>query len=413
MQTIGPNYPEAKHFALYQFVDGLLMRSFPETYPIVSLLHRFTDHSILGNFLALMTTASSSSSSWLQGVGVLSSICIKIHDVTDAGLSTNHVVHELVSCLVPEVEKIVAILDEDFGTFNSAYGKMSRVGLGRIKATRLLADLMLLKSPELVAEFKRLHVAEKLLALFFTNSQNNFLHTNVVDFFAHLCQGDWLVNRPIIIESLIRESRLLDRIKQAQKIADSFAEMPRRPRPNFMGHITLLSDQIHNLIDRHGAELYKEIGDLLRKETWIEYSNKSYRETKLKDAYILGGEQPPPAQPAPNEDVFSSVFTSGADETIVRYFCHEVISNFPPNLHLGDLDQIMFSDHDDEEEDELMQDAPDISSVQGILGGTIFGNRGAGFENIMAMELELRMSGLDDDDFDLGPDSDDENIFAT
>lgn len=413
MQTIGPSYPEAKHFALYQFVNGLLLRSFPDTYPIISLLHRFTDPSIFGNFLSLMMQADSSSSSWLQGVGVLSSICIKIHEVTDASFSTNHVVHELVSCLVPHVQRIVAILDEDFGSYNGASGKLSRVGLGRIKATRLLADLVLLRSAELVAEFKRLQVAEKLFAAFFTNSQNNFLHTNVVDFFAHLCQGDWNMNRPIIIESVIRGSRLLERIKQAQKIADSFAEMPRRPRPNFMGHITLLSDQIHNLMDRHGAELYKEIGDLLRKETWIEYSNKSYRETKLKDAFVLGGEQAPPTQPVPNEDVFSSVFTSGADETIVRYFCHEIISNFPPNLHLGDLDAIMFSDQDDEDEDEMMEDAPDVSSIQGILGGTIFGNRGVGFENIMAMELELRMSGLDDDDFDLGPDSDDENIFAT
>jgi len=443
MGTIGTSHGEAAHFALSQFLHGLLMRPFGEGYPILSLLHRFTAPLVLGPFLQLIIHEDDgtpfSQSSWTQGIAILSTLCAKIHEVAEpAGLPANltghaapagfsaaagHVVSELVQALMPHLPHFASALEVQtyLPSYQSPGGPVPRLGMRLITAARLFADLTLLRSADLFAELGRLRVTEQLLELFFAHPQNSFLQHAVTDYFARLCQGgDWALSRSLILDAALHTGRLLTRITQAQRIADSFAEMPRRPRPNFMGHVTLLADQLHALLDKHGAELYREAGDLLRRETWIEYSNKSYRETKLRDAYVLGGEPAPP-QPLANEEVFTAVYSSAADESAIRYFCHEIISNLPPSLHLADLDDFIFGEDDEDDRDRDGED-PDsdelLSPNSGILGATLLGNRGGGFENIlgnmMDLELRLQLSLLDDDeaDFDLGPDdSEDEHLF--
>lgn len=414
MSTIGPEFSEMRRFALYHFINGLFMRNFPENYPLSNLLHRFIEPQLFTSFLDLIIQNIDTLDIYYQGINVISVICSKIHGLFEAGVQCGKLVSELAGVLTPRLKHFADEMECPTEFYHCPTGHIPKVGVRRIKATRLFADLALLRSPELIEEMRRLGIAEKLFALFFTHPQNNFLHNNVVDFLAYLCQADWATHKTIVVENILKGSKLFNRITQAQRIADCLAEMPRKPRPNFMGHITILSDLIHALLEKHGAELYKEVGDLLRRENWIEYSNKSYRETKLKDAFLLGGEQAP-LQNVANEEVYTSVFSSGADETILRYFCHEVISNFPPNLHLVDLDGDFFPDELDE--DMLMMDDPhdmivDDNPNGSILGSTLLmGNRG-GFENIMDLELELRMSTIDDDDFDLGPDSEDDNIYA-
>lgn len=408
MVMIRASEPEAKQFALFHFINGLIMRKFPENYSTTALLHRFTNPSIFEPFLTEITQPETSTSSYYQGINIISVLCAKIYQVAEFGTPVANLVAELAKCLIPYLKFYANALESTKEWYNGPGGPTPRLGVYLIKASRLFSDLALLKSPLIIDELKSLQVAEKLFSLFFAHPQKTLLHNNVIDFFAYLCQGDWSTNRSIIIDNILRGSKLLSRITQSQRLADCLCEMPRQPRPNFMGHVTIIADQVHALLDKHGAELYKEIGDLLRRETWIEYSNKSYRETKLKDALILGGEQPP-IHAIPSEDVFTSVFTSSADETIVRYFCHEIIANFPPNLQLGDIDEVSFSD-----EEESIEEAIDMvlsNSSIGILNGTLLSNRG-GFENIIDLEMELRMSTLDDDDFDLGPDSEDENLFA-
>lgn len=403
MQTIGPERTEAEHFALAQFVSGLMNRAFPESYPVASLVHRFTDPRIFQPFLAMLSDEDVSLSAYHQGINVISTLCVKIHQVATLGISTSHLVAELTGSVLPKLLLFNEHLEGPKDYYSGPTGLLQRVGIRRMKAARLFADLAILSAAALTEEMRRLETAERMFSLFFTHSHNSFIQNTVADFFSALCHGDWAVCKPIIVGNIFRGTRLLSKITQAQRIADSYAEMPRKPRPNFMGHITLLADQVHLLMEKHGAELYKEMGDLLRKESWIEYSNKSYRETKLKDAFILGGEQAPTPQ-VPTEEIFTSVFSTSADEAIVRYFCHEIIANFPPGLHLTDLDDFCFS-----EEDELVESEPGIRAMspQGILGGTLLGNRGA-FDDFTSLELELRLSTLDDDDFDLGPDSEDD-----
>lgn len=410
MRTIRQEYSEEAHFALGQFVRGLLMRTFPDSYPLTSLLHRFINPAVVVPFLTdILDCDENIFSTWCQGIEVISTLCEKIHQISESTGAALNVAAEFASTLVPRLEFFFKVLDGKECTYTGPSGPVPRLGMRRIWATRLLADVVLLRSPDIVNELRRLHVTERLFNLFFLHSQNTFLHTNVVDYFTFLCQGDWASNRALILDDGFRASKLLTRITQAQRIADSLAELPRRPRPNFMGHITLIADQIHGLLDKHGAELYREVGDILRRETWIEYSNKSYRETRLRDAFVLGGEQAP-IQPVATEEVYASVFSSAADESLVRYFCHEIISNFPPGLHLFDLDEFMLVDDEGTiiDDDDMLMNEEEPPNPHSILGGTFFGNRGVGFENIMSMELEFHMTTLDDDDFDLGPDSDED-----
>lgn len=313
MGLLNPDAKDHEHFAVYQFVVGLFSRQFANNFPISHLLSSFTCPEVFNPFLDRIAEYGEANISMISnGVDVISELVRKIKEVPDAHIP----IHQVVESFSDRVEKFAAILDRKVGFYTGPMGKVPIVGLAKLKIVRLFADLVLVNSPELISEMIQLKIGEKLVALFFEHPENNFLQSNVCDFIHNLCEGEWILNKMIICQSILRSSKLLARITVAQRLTDSLAEMPRGCRPNFMGHVTLLSDQIHGLLEKHGAELYKEIGDLLRTEKWTEYSNKSYRETKVRDASVLGGEAPPILPPPPTEEVFTSIFASSADENV-------------------------------------------------------------------------------------------------
>lgn len=234
---------------------------------------------------------------------------------------------DMASIIVAHMETLAEILKVDAGLYKGPFGEVPRFGLVRLKIVRFFADAILLDSAELLAKYVALELPQYMVELFFKFPTNSFLQSSVYDFLVNLVSKDWPQCKIILVPCIFRQSSLLHRISQAQRLSDSLAELPKSSRPPYMGHILQISDLIHGLLERHGAELYKEIGDLLRSEDWIEYSSKSYREAKLRDAFLLGGETAP-AIPPPTEDVFNSIFTSPADESVsailpyfLVYFC--------------------------------------------------------------------------------------------
>ncbi len=227
MNSLDPSQSDSNHFALSQFVEGLLSRHFPETYPIISLLHRFTDPKILNPLLAVILDENAPISCWNEGISIISTLCQKIHQVTEEGGSTSHVIEEIVSCINPCLDLFAAELDTPESTYNGPSGPIPRLGQRKLSVTRLFADLTLIDSSVILKSFQRLRIAEALFSLFFRHSQNNFLHTNLVDLFAGLYQGDWSLTKSIISGNIFRKSKLLAHVTQAQKIADMFAELPR------------------------------------------------------------------------------------------------------------------------------------------------------------------------------------------
>jgi hypothetical protein len=321
MAMINSERPDSDHFSLHQFITGLLNKSYVESFPQLSMLHCFTKTEVLTPFLETVVPCGSTSiSSFSNGVDILSEFIKKYKALSESTMNPSNYINEFCHLIVQYLDQLTAIFKSGSGLYQSPSGKIPIVGIPKLKVVKLFADLILFNSSEIISELMKLQAGEKILELFFMFPSNSFLQSNVCDFIGNLCLGEWQVNKEMIIKSIFYNGQLLKRITLAQKLADTLAEMPRGSRPSYMGHITILSDQVHILLDKHSAELYKEIGALLRTEEWIEYSNKSYRETKLKDASVLGGEPAPP-MPTPMEDVFTSIFSSAADENVHSGIC--------------------------------------------------------------------------------------------
>lgn len=174
-----------------------------------------------------------------------------------------------------------------------------------------------------------------------------------------------------------------------------------------MGHITILADEIMALLRRQ-EDLKSDLTTELGHEDWIEYSELSYRETKIKDSIILGGSRappPPPEEPALPEHAvslaasFNSLFTSSSDEAIARYFCEQVIAGLPNRFVLTDNPD----DEEDGEQDEGYDrhDWHDDDDYEG--GDHLFDEFAPSIEIPMGpngidciLEMEMRRSSLGD-----------------
>jgi hypothetical protein len=159
----------------------------------------------------------------------------------------------------------------------------------------------------------------------------------------------------------------------------------------------MISDQIVDLLERHGEDLGKELAAELEHEDWQEYCELSYRDTKIKDALVLGGSKAPP--PPPNEDIgngtasFTGLFATGTEEQLARYFCQQVIASLPNRFVFSSDDSDTDSEGDspetpwnlegdDYEGDGFFEETPSIEIPV----------EGNGFDNLL--EMEMRISSL-------------------
>jgi hypothetical protein len=137
-----------------------------------------------------------------------------------------------------------------------------------------------------------------------------------------------------------------------------------------MGHITLISDEIFKLLEQHGEDLKSTLLSELEHEDWLEYGEVAYRETKVKDAMVLGGTRAPPPPTDETPSSFTGIFSTGTDEQLARYFCQQVIANLP--------NRFIFTDDSDEEEMPSIEIPVEPNGMDGIV------------------DMEMRFSALGD-----------------
>ncbi|PJF18747.1 SIT4 phosphatase-associated protein family domain-containing protein [Paramicrosporidium saccamoebae] len=284
--------------------------------------------------------------------------------------------------------------------YQSPSGPINPVGLLRLKAVKLFSHVMYLQNASIVQSILSLGTANSLL-------HNNLLHSEVFDFLRNIFTGNYEIHRLLIV-SIFKECKLTARIVKTQRINDSIMQRPRGNRLGHMGHITMIGDQIVDLLERQGEELGKELATELEHEDWQEYCELSYRDTKIKDALVLGGSKAPP--PPPNEDIangvasFTGLFATGTEEQLARYFCQQVIASLPNRFVFssddsdtdseGDSPETPWNlDGDDYEGEGFFEETPSIEIPV----------EGNGFDNLL--EMEMRISSLGELSGD--PDEDD------
>ncbi|KAH8117023.1 SIT4 phosphatase-associated protein-domain-containing protein [Phellopilus nigrolimitatus] len=143
---------------------------------------------------------------------------------------------------------------------------------------------------KLKQRFSETRVLSTLLDLFFAFPWNNFLHSVVYDVLHQILTGrvDSGLNRELTI-ALFRDGRLLNRIVEAQKRNDAESTKPRHVRLGYMGHLTLVSEDVIGALEHYPPELKLLLAQYAPQPDWDDYVGGRYHETKTKDTSLLGG----------------------------------------------------------------------------------------------------------------------------
>ncbi|KIK62939.1 hypothetical protein GYMLUDRAFT_41218 [Collybiopsis luxurians FD-317 M1] len=219
----------------------------------------------------------------------------------------------------PSITTETPPMDANSGTEpRSQSRRSSRRSTLPANSVNLEAEILVV-GERLKRRFLELNVLGCLLDLFFEFPWNNFLHNAVYDIFHQILtgsvdnrsqnreentknpnenvEGRKGYNRELIL-SLFRDAKLMHRIVEGQMRNDEESAKPRTPRLGYMGHLTLISEDVLTALDRYPESLREEIlqyapkGSETGHGSWDEYVTGRYRETKVRDTRLLGGGKP-------------------------------------------------------------------------------------------------------------------------
>lgn len=165
-----------------------------------------------------------------------------------------------------------------------------------VSSEALPADAALSTGERLKQQFIRHRVLPTLLDLFFEHSNNNFLHHLVYDILQQILNGQLGkgYNRELIID-LFANARLVHRVLEAQRLNDATVNStPRKPRLSYMGHISLIAEELVKFFARCPEDLAKLIHETYPQDQWDAFVDGSLRETRAKDSQPLAGGKPHP-----------------------------------------------------------------------------------------------------------------------
>ena len=98
-------------------------------------------------------------------------------------------------------------------------------------------------------------------------------------------------NRSLAID-LFEKGGITDRIIDGQQASDKSQE-EKNMRLGYMGHLTLIAEEVVKFTERHPPELLSQaVLDKVMGQTWIDYVEQTLAETRERDNAILGGVRP-------------------------------------------------------------------------------------------------------------------------
>ena len=128
-------------------------------------------------------------------------------------------------------------------------------------------------------------------------------------------------NRSLAID-LFQTGRITERIIEGQLRSDE-AQARNNMRLGYMGHLTLIAEEVVKFSERHPAELLSPaVLDKVTSNLWSDYVEYKLAETRERDAAILGGVRPDLAL-GPRQAVLNAVnaaqsFGNGASNALAN-----------------------------------------------------------------------------------------------
>ncbi|KAG8530973.1 uncharacterized protein KY384_004330 [Bacidia gigantensis] len=155
-------------------------------------------------------------------------------------------------------------------------------------------------------------VVPTILDFFFRFTWNNFLHNVVYDVVQQVFNGpmDRGYNRLLSID-LFQSGRITQRIIEGQAQSDE-AQRKTNMRLGYMGHLTLVAEEVVKFSDRNPPELLSSVVlEKVTSQSWNEYVEHTLSETRERDNAILGGVRPDTSL-GPRQAVLNAVNAAGS-----------------------------------------------------------------------------------------------------
>lgn len=98
-------------------------------------------------------------------------------------------------------------------------------------------------------------------------------------------------NRNVAID-LFESGNITDQIVEGQKRSDD-AQQKKNMRLGYMGHLTLVAEEVVKFSERHPAELLSQtVMEKVLDRQWIDYVEQTLSQTRERDNAVLGGIRP-------------------------------------------------------------------------------------------------------------------------
>jgi SIT4-associating protein SAP185/190 len=154
------------------------------------------------------------------------------------------------------------------------------------------------KSKLVVGDYLKLQFVEHrvvptILGFFFRYPWNNFLHNVVYDIVQQVFNGpmDRGYN-PSLAISLFEAADITNQIINGQVTSEK-SQTESKTRMGYMGHLTLIAEEVVKFTERHPPELLSEVVlDKVMAPDWVNYVEGALAETRERDNAILGGVRP-------------------------------------------------------------------------------------------------------------------------
>ncbi|TRM61242.1 SIT4 phosphatase-associated protein-domain-containing protein [Schizophyllum amplum] len=198
----------------------------------------------------------------------------------------------------PETSTTVpSLISDSTESIGSTAGARSRSRRSSRRRTTMeesvTATQMMPIGEQLKQRWLDLDILSSIMDLFFEFPWNNFLHSAVYDIIHQIFTGpaESGLNRELAL-SLFRDAKLMHRIVAGQKRNDEAAAQPKGVRLGYMGHLTLIAEDVINWLEQLPTDARSAVLLFAPVPEWEEYVTGRYNETKARDTALLGGGKP-------------------------------------------------------------------------------------------------------------------------
>ncbi|KAG4302018.1 hypothetical protein PCK1_001693 [Pneumocystis canis] len=132
-------------------------------------------------------------------------------------------------------------------------------------------------------------VLPTIIDMFFMYPWNNFLHNVVYDLVQQIFSApmDKGYNSALIID-IFSQGKICEKIIQGQRESDDAAFKPCGSRLGYMGHLTLIAEEVVKFVERYPCHtMFPIIVEKITSAEWIDYVQHSLSETRAKNNAIL------------------------------------------------------------------------------------------------------------------------------